>query len=502
MKRREFFRLGAAGVAGATLSSFGLTGCDSFLDPEVHSQLAPENYLNTEAGLVSTLGAAYSASEFIASYWMNNISGWTTDIAWETGGGLNRVAVPIINFTWSTSAYSRSYTGNYDAIRNANIVLENAGRPDISSEQEAMLRAEARFVRAFSYVNQYLLFGPVPLRTSTEQEQELPRATDEEMRSFIEQELLEVIPNLPAPGEQPAYGRATNGAARGRLAKFYLHTKQWQKAADMAQEVIDMNAYGLYPDHLDMFKVQNEGNEEMVWAFTARPENPATGNNWMNGAFPPRFQSHPRTGLEWQDNWANWAAQWRLRDRFVNSFEEGDERMRAIIREYVNMDGEMVNLEADVDNCRSFKFWPDPAAVGRHGNDIPVIRYADILLSRAEALNELQGPNQESIDLINEVRSRAEVADIALSSFGSKQSLRDHLVMERAWEFHSEGHRRKDLIRMGKFIEGTVSLQRTGKIEIGAQSRGIESAQEYHRLFPIPQSAIDSNPALEQNPGY
>ena len=495
--RRHFLKQAAGALAGGVLGGGLLAGCDSVLDAEVHSQLAPGNYLRTERGIVSTLQAAYAQVAFISGQWINNISDWHTDIAWETGGGINRTAVPIINYTWDSSSFAPHYSKRYTAIRDANIILENVEASEVSDAQKELYRAEARFVRATSYDKLYKLFGPVPLRTSTDQQDlELPRASEEEMRSFIEEEYLAVIPALPEPGQQPGYGRATNGAARGMLTKFYLNTKQWQKAADMAQEVIDMDAYGLYPSHFDMFKVQNEGNEEMIWVFTSLPDQPAVGLNYLNGAFPDGFQRWPRTGLTWQENWANWAAQYRLYDEFVNSFPEGDDRLRALMREYITMQGETVRL-LGADNTRSFKFWPDPDAQGRHGNDLPVVRYADILLSRAEALNELNGPNPESVDLINQVRGRVGVEGISQSDVGSKQALRNHLIMERGWEFHTEGKRREDLIRMGMLIEGSI-----GDYKVGAQDRGIENAQEYHRRLPIIQSAMDANPALEQNPGY
>jgi hypothetical protein len=122
------------------------------------------------------------------------------------------------------------------------------------------------------------------------------------------------------------------------------------------------------------------------------------------------------------------------------------------------------------------------------GNDFPIIRYADILLSRAEALNELAGPSEEAISLINLVRQVAGVPPVLLSDFNGKEELRDHILDERSWEFFTEELRRQDLIRHGKFIEL-------------ANERG-KSAFDYHVLFPIPQNEIDRNPNLEQNPGY
>lgn len=116
-------------------------------------------------------------------------------------------------------------------------------------------------------------------------------------------------------------------------------------------------------------------------------------------------------------------------------------------------------------------------------------RYAVVLLSRAEALNELNGPNQESVDLVNQIRNRAGLGSVNLSDFPSKEALLEQILNERKLEFWNEGKRRRDLIRTNRFIKC-------------AHDRGITNAKDTHVYFPIPQSAIDANPLLKQNDGY
>ena len=100
----------------------------------------------------------------------------------------------------------------------------------------------------------------------------------------------------------------------------------------------------------------------------------------------------------------------------------------------------------------------------------------------------MEGPNQESIDLINEVRERAGVQKVELSDFPSASGLREHLLKERGWEFYHEAKRREDMIRHGVLISN-------------AQERG-KNAQSHHTLFPIPQSEINTNSNIQQNSGY
>lgn len=117
------------------------------------------------------------------------------------------------------------------------------------------------------------------------------------------------------------YGRPNKGQALALLCKFYLNTKQWQKCADVATEIMNMNYYEVYPSYPDMFKVENERNKEFI---LVDPQNAnAHGNNYINGAFPPGFYKDPASGLTMQSNWNNWGAQYRLYDAFSNSFEPG-----------------------------------------------------------------------------------------------------------------------------------------------------------------------------------
>lgn len=466
--------------------------CTELLEEPVYSQLAPENVFETEEGIQSILFAGYSE---LANTTGNNrgicgIEEWGTDIGWQSGGGENSTAVQFLNFTLgSTTSLIKNvfWDPNYRGIRNANVVLDNIEKSNTNAQKKELFIAEAKFIRAMCYSKLYFLFGPVPLRTSENDDLELPRPSVEEMEAFIESELLSVSAMLPKPGEELNYGRAHQGVVWAALTKFYLNTHQWEKCVNASQKVLDLNYYDLYPSFEALFHVENERNTEFIWVKSVNIY-ATRSNSWVCATFPPGFQFHPRTGLTWQDNWKTIASQYRILDDYYNSFEVGDTRRNLIMENYINTDGDTVSL-LNQDNTRSFKYWPDPNAAGNiHGNDLPQIRYSDILLSRAEALNELMGPNQESIDLINQVRNRATLDNIEISEFNSKESLRDHILDERGWEFYSEGMRRYDMIRMGKFISY-------------AQSQG-KQAQSFHTLLPIPQQAIDANSLLEQNPGY
>jgi starch-binding outer membrane protein, SusD/RagB family len=476
-----------------TFIIIAFSACEKALDVTPPGEFAPGNVLTTEKGIRSVLFSSYAGIQNpTPSRYLINNSEVTTDIGYNTGGAENLTLVQLINFTWDASLGTLQadvWAPTYRAIRDANIVLENISNVNTTDANKKLYAAEARFLRAYSYYLLYTWFGTVPLRTSSTSEATLARATDEEMKSFIETELTTAATDLPDPGKEEAFARANKGMAVSVLAKFYLNTRQWQKAADACQQVMNFGYYQLFPAYQNLFAVANEGNKEMIMVHPCRNQD-GFGNWYSAGALPPGFKTSAQIpAFVWTSSMANFATQYRMRDALTNSFDTvNDTRSILLLRYYVNTSNAWINLLTTPDNARSLKYW-DNATVGNHsGNDVPIIRYADILLSRAESLNELTGPTQPALDLINQVRTRAGIANLTLADATSKEVLRDLILRERAWEFYSEGLRREDLLRQDKFI----SL---------AKARGI-NALDKHKLFPIPQTEIDANKACKQNPDY
>ena len=464
------------------------TSCgDSLLEEEVFNQLGPSNFYQTEADAVSLLTSVYQYSQRQGdeSQRIMLANELPTDLLIDRGGGLERLLKPYEEFTWnSTDVYLivNIWNWEYTLISRANLAIQQI--PLIESVEEAtrnQLVAEARFLRALAYLYLEDLYGPVPLVTSGEADpNERPaRATQEEMDRFIQTEFREAADALPVT--QELYGRASKGAALAMLMRYQLNHRNWQAVVDLSSEIIGLGVYALFEadNRTDLFKIENEVNSEFIWA---RPYLPAQGQGmiFLPRAAPPQYQFKfpPK---------ANFATNYRIYSSFYDSFEEGDQRRDALITEYVNTDGDTIQLGED--DIRTFKYQEDPNGLDRWaGNDMPVIRYADVLLARAEALNELNGPNQEAINLINQVRTKAGLPDLVLTDFGSADALNEHILKERGWEFFNEEIRRQDLIRHEVFISG-------------AQERGF-AAQAYHVKFPIPQEELDLNPNLEQNSGY
>ena len=476
----------------------GVTSCNGFLEEKVYTEYDPSELLKDQDGVDALLAGAYARSRIIEyasrnyTFLMNE---FPTDIAFETGGGLERDAIPFINFTWAVdNSILNSFWGKmYEAIASANSVLNVVdGLTGVPEENLKRTQGEARFIRAVSYYFLYNLFGTTPIielpkNASPDEIEEIgkstPRASREQFVNYLVADLTFAIENLPI--EENPIGKASKGSALAVLTKLYMHEKDWVNAASTAQKIIDLNYYSLYSDYKKMFSIEGEGNKEYIYRAPCIAQS-GFQNNYMAHAFPPNYPI--------QSNWINFGAKFRTYTAFYETFAGNDVRLESFVAHYINESGNEVELCRDengqaLDNVRSFKNWPDPNAIGENnGNDIVYIRYADILLCKAEALNEQQGPSQESVDLVNQIRKRAKTEEIVLKDYPTRELLRDFILAERGREFFSEGLRREDLIRHGKFITN-------------AQARG-KNAQPYHVLYPIPLRQRESNNQLGQNPGY
>ncbi len=472
----------------AILSLF-LVSCGNFLEEEIYTQYDPDSFLQTEEGINSVLVSSYNNMQITANMRdrMYTLQEFPGDIMWEWGGSFASTAILFMNYNWDSQStmLSTPWQQYYESIRNANSLLDNIEKvTSLSADKVKQYKAEARFIRAADYYYLWEIFGPVPLITTAEElNMEPVRATNEEFDKFITAELQAAATDLPVT--QSLWGKATKGAALSLLGKYYLNSLQWQKAADASKQVMDLNKYKLFSGDLkNMFAVQNEVNEEVILVGPSLATS-SHSNNYMAHAFPPNYPI--------QSNWINYGAMFCVYNDWVKTYDPADKRLGWFLFTYTEPGGKVHDLLNPADAGRAvrcFKYVPDPGGVSeRHGNDVPMIRYAEVLLNRSEALNEISGPTQEAIDLLNQVRKRAGVAEFTVASLSTKDALRAALLKERGWEFVAEGMRRMDLIRQGKLI--TYAL-----------ARGASGAKDYMTRYPIPLTELKANPKLVQNTGY
>jgi hypothetical protein len=391
---------------------------------------------------------------------------------------------------------SRWWNTLYQGVRRANVVLEKVPPIPMDEALKSRYLGEAHFLRALFYFDLVRAWGDVPLVTGTTPPIDLTRSPAAEIYDLIESDLLTAIGSLPEKSDYSAtdLGRATKGAARGLLAKVYLFQQDFVNAEKYALEVINSDQYELETNFEDANGVNGEQGVESVFEIGALPfENLANGGNQF--ANVQGVRGNPNRG--WGFN--------RPTLDLQNSFEPDDPRLEAtVIYLGETLDGitilgdgptpdetrddndELIEIE-----CYNQKVWtPGVTVPPSFGHNRRILRYADVLLIAAEALNE-NGNSGDALKYLNNVRERARGGNIAILpdiAETNKDVLRDIILEERRHELALEGHRFWDLVR-------------TGKAESVLGPLGFVAGK--NELLPVPQNEIDlTQKTITQNPGW
>lgn len=459
--------------------------CQSNLEEVPLSFLSESNSFNNADDATTAINAVYGRAKAIYQMPMivlGDLSG--EELFVRSDGDPLANEIDQLKYTASNNFFDNFYTNSYITIDRSNRVIENVPRISMDAKLRGQIVGEAKFLRALHYFNLVQAFGEVPLVVKTTTDivnVKIPRDPVSTVYQQIIQDLQDAEKVLPvsysAAGE---IGRATVGAAKSILAKVYLTRKDWTNAAAKAKEVIDSKTYSLVADYKDVFNPDKENGPEHIFSIQFSCIQPRYGSA-MAENFAIYF-SYPinQTGGAFQ-----------VTETFANSFVAGDYRKQVtVITQKTVANGTVVQSRT---GPHLDKYW-DPSACGASAarNNFLVIRYADVLLMYAEALNELNSPTPDAYNAINLVRARARKGATTTGPqdlTGLTQSqFRDAVLQERSWELAGEGHRRWDLLR-------------TGKLLAVAQQQGYAVSDKY-LLFPIPTFERDANPALTQNPGF
>lgn len=380
----------------------------------------------------------------------------------------------------------------YTGVRRANVVIDRIPEVEMDQNLKGRYIGEAKFLRALYYSDLARGYGGVPLVTESAIRTDYTRASLEQTYDFIEADLRAAIEALPEKSNYAAddLGRATKGAAKALLARVYLYQEEYDSAAIFAEEVINSQQYDLESSFESAFREETEfGNESVfeVGGIGVQGGVTAGNNEYTTGQ---GVRGTPNRGIG-----AN-----RPSMDLINSFEAGDPRMQATVI-FVGevLDGiEIIGDIATPDTAATGqietynqKIWtPGTTPFSNTAHNRRLIRYAEVLLIAAEALNRSNNSAQALIYL-NEVRERARegneniLPDITETN---PDLLEDIILEERRHELAMEGHRYWDLVR-------------TGNAEEVLESFGFQANK--HELLPIPQSERDiTNGQLEQNPNW
>ena len=380
----------------------------------------------------------------------------------------------------------------YAGINRANVAIDNIPKTAASDVIKTRLINEAKFIRGLLYFHAVRLWGGVPIvlhePTSIQVESlKSRRATVEEVYAQIISDLTDAEA-LPSTYTGTNVGRATSGAAKAILAKVYLTRKDWPNAILKAKEVINGGyGYALFENFADLFDKTKKNGKEHIFSVQFEP------NQAGNGSSGSTFQATSFTGFtatEPADIISDVAM-------FYDIYATGDTRRDAsYVKQLVNpATGALYTFPKPL-----FKKYLDLNNLATPSNvaiNFPIIRYADILLSLAEAINEKDGATLEAHELVNQVRRRAfakpiSTPDVTVDLIGlTTAQLREAIREERKKEFVQEGQRWFDLVRWGTLVTEVKKV--TAK----------NSVSERNNLYPIPQSERNIDPiGLPQNPNY
>ncbi len=472
-----------------------LNGCTKDLVTKDYSEINPSIFPKSAADLEAMVNAcyyplrgAYSGGIFSTSErGVMYLADATTEILHGKYGDQNLASLQ--NYRPTDEGFTHYYDDFYNKISRMTLTIDLIERSTVSDELKTRSIAQVRCARGLLAYTLFDLYGPIviaPLELLKNPlvEQPLARLTNDEMVAYIEADLEAAAADLPLPADAE-YGRFNKALAKMIDIRLNLHEKNWAKVNQLADDIIAYHTYTLDADYAAMWDLEGAKNShEVIWAIPCDYLG-TSENQWQLMVLPADFA--PKGGF------GTITSTWWFYDRF----EAADQRKKMLITEYTSVDGTTYNRASP---GAILDWGPIPLKIAQDAErttglttvDIIMYRYADVLLSKAEALANMGAPTSEAMDLVNVIRARAGLQPKALSDYASLSDFNDLILLERSHEFWCEnGQYRADLIRHGKFT-----------------SRAIEVTQSTYAtpnkvVYPFSLTAItEGKGQFIQNPGY
>lgn len=455
----------------ASLATLLMTSCgDSFFDLEPASSVTIDKVYKTASdynvaviGCYAKLQSQVNFYTECCEYRSDNLS-----LGAPTAGTQDRYDIDHFTEKPSNGILS-SYWANFNNnVYRCNLLLDQIDGANFAENLKKQYKGEAMFIRALNYFNMYRIWGGVPASkhvVSAAEALKVARYSDEQMFDLIAGDLKEIVDNnyLPETYSSADMGRATSGAAKALLGKVYLTFHKWTEAKDILSQLI--GKYQLVSPIAQVFNVDNKNNNEIIFAVHFNKEIEGEGHSYWYNLTNASDDTNQTSSL-------------------LNTFPTGDARKDLITYVQVEKNVRLMNKFYDT-KSPTFK---------TVGNDQILLRYADVLLMYAEALNEIQYDASEgslALKYLNAVRQRAGISNLTAKQLPTQEKFRKGILVERQREFPYEGQRWFDLVRMG-FAKSVMA------------ENGVE-IKDYQLLFPIPQQEIEKvgdKSILWQNPGY
>ena len=536
MKRLSIYLL--AGVAALT------TSCSDFLDTLPNDAMSPATTWKTETDVESFVVGCY-----------NGLLDGGSILYLDCGSDIG-----YNNFPWegyramgdgslASGDESQASFYNFSIIRRCNTVLDNIDKVTFTDEKKKKdLIAQVKAIRAYRYFIMNWWYGGVPIigTYNTAEEAQVPRNSETEVREQVAKDLKDAIADINETPE--ARGRIAKGAVLAIKMREALYYGEWQKAKEAAQAIIDLKQYELEPDYSNLFKLTGTDSKEVIIADQRIPNTFGLGvigqmYNNVDGGWSSIVPTQNLVDMyEMTDGKTKEES--NLYDA-AHPFANRDPRMAMSIL-YPGQDwrGSVLNTLdktlADKSDNKNYPTYTDNASkssltwakyldpidqypnMWSTGTCVIVFRYAEVLLSYAEAENELNGPSAQVYDYLDQIRTRAGMPVVDRARYSTKETLRELIRRERCIELAGEGLRRADILRWkdaaGKMLAETLLNGPLNRIvgtidynETDPYKRAVVTGKDLienrefaakNRYLPIPQDSMDKNPNLKQNSGY
>lgn len=460
---------------------------DDFLDRTPEDRLNNENSYQDESGFEKGLIGSYSR---IRALYTNSsllfAAELTTDnaeIQWSSPSN-DEMQYDQVALNPANGLVNQFWTNCLLTIANCNIIITKIDGVSFDEQAKKRITGEAKFLRAFCYFYLVQLYGNVPLVTqsfnSPEEvyDSDLTLKPSSEVYPFIVEDLQSAESLMPEELNSDKT-RASLGTVKTVLGKVYLAMHDYEQAATKLKEVIDLNQYQLTGDYGSLFNAGNNNKEESLLEVQSL-SGQTIGNNF-SAMFTPSITNMALFPGDLQGSG-------RITPTLdmMEAYETGDKRKDASVGDSVDL------ISGGKAYARYGKKFVDWKAADLNDGSVTftILRYADVLLSYAEALNE-QGNTADALTYINQIRKRASLPDI---SGLNQEACRMALDKERRVEFFDEGQRWFDLARTGRVQE--VMNAHFEKLGLNF------SVDDHELIFPIPFNEIQMNPEIKQNPGY
>lgn len=474
----------------AIITSALLSSCSkNFLDLKPVSQPSVDNFYKSASDIEQAVNGAYDILQSNGEYGQNfvffmEVSSDNTMQESTTNSGGQYADFDLMRVVSSNAVLDQTWRNCYAGILACNTVLDRIDVVTMDDATKTIRKGEVKFIRALTYFNLVRIWGDVPLVTKEVLNPydafAFGRTGVDSIYTQIIADLNDAIAALPANFTGANKGRATKIAAQTLLAKVYLTRKNYTQARDILKQVIDYAqannaALGLMTNYADIFKIENKNNKESIFEIQYLKGGVGEGSRFINLFAPANSTSLTGgIGTALGDN----SPTANLKNAFANE----DVRKNVTIG----------TLPDGRNYAAKYVGQDVPVNANDAGNNFIVLRYADVLLMYAEALNEIgYSSSGDAWTYLNQIRKRAGVPEYSAANLPDQASFRLAIENERRFELATENHRWFDLLRTGRAME-----------VLNASGGGF-TMSAHQTIFPIPLSQINTNPdKIKQNPDY